>query len=411
MTQIKDRFLSYVRMNTQSADTDKVSPSTECQFAFARLLAAQLTQMGVEDAVCDEKCYVYAHIEASEGYESAIPVGFVAHIDTAPDFSGDGVTPVLHENYDGKDVTLLSGRVLSVEDFPHLKSLAGRTLITSDGSTLLGSDDKAGIAEIMYIAERLMRGDIPHGRVCIAFTPDEEIGAGTAGFDKEKFGAVAAYTLDGSAEGEIEYENFNAASAKITVYGNNVHPGSAKGIMKNAASIAAEIDTMLPKAERPQSTEGYEGFYHLLSMTANVERAEMSYILRDHDREKLEEKKRTVEDVVSEMNKRYGEGPVRAAISDSYRNMAEILTSKENQYVLDIANEAIRNLGITPVSHPIRGGTDGATISFMGIPCPNLGTGGYAFHGPYEHCTVEGMQKAADIALEIVKIYAERATE
>lgn len=285
LTSIKERFLSYVKINTQSVDAEKVNPSSEEQFTLARKLVEELHELGLTGAYCNDKCYVYAHLEPTNGCENAPTVGFLAHVDTAPDFSGAGVTPVVHENYDGGDVTLPSGRVIRTADFPHLAGLAGRTLITSDGSTLLGSDDKAGIAIIMDALQRVISEGIPHGRVSVCFTPDEEIGAGTAGFEPEVFGAVCAYTLDGSAEGELEYENFNAASAKITIHGNNVHPGTAKNVMKNAASIAALADTLVSEKERPQYTEGYEGFYHLLSLEANVEGANMTYILRDHDRE------------------------------------------------------------------------------------------------------------------------------
>ena len=327
-------------------------------------------------------------------------------MDTVSDFADHAVNPIVHENYDGKDLKLAdSGRTLEVSVFPHLPSLAGRTLITSDGTTVLGADDKAGVAEIMTLAEVLLAGEIPHGPISIGFTPDEEIGEGPDFFDVPGFDAEFAYTVDGGTEGEIEFENFNAAGAKFTVTGFNIHPGGAKDTMINAIAVASEIQSLLPEAESPRNTEGYEGFYHLTSMSGDVAHAESEYIIRDHDAEKFAAKEENLRRIEKAMNEKYGEGTVKLEIKEQYRNMAEKI--RPCYHLIENAEEAARRAGMEPIVLPIRGGTDGARLSFMGLPCPNIGTGGYACHGPYEHITVEGMEKTMAMLKELVMIYAE----
>ena len=401
-----ERLLSYVKVFTPSSEETGTSPSTQYQFDLARLLVQELKELGVKDADVDEHCYVYGHIPATRGYESRQKLGFIAHMDTVSDFCDHPVTPVITPNYDGKDLALgTSGRILSPKMFPHLSTLKGRTLITSDGTTILGADDKAGIAEIMTIIEYLNDNTIPHGSLCIAFTPDEEIGMGPAHFDVKKFGADFAYTLDGDTEGEIQYENFNAARAVVEFTGVNVHPGSSKNTMVNAALVAMEFNSMLPPAATPRDTEDYEGFYHLVSMSGEVAEAELHYIVRDHDKDLFEAKKKTLKLIEKDMNEKWGEGTVTLTISEQYRNMAEIISTC--MHLIDNAKKACENADVTPLVLPIRGGTDGCQLSFKGLPCPNLGTGGHAYHGPYEHITVEGMDKSVDVVTELVKLYAE----
>ena len=395
-----ERFLNYVKIHTTSDESSGAHPSTARQFELARLLENELKAMGIE-AFCNEKCYVYATIPATAGYENEPAIGFIAHIDTAPDFCGDGVEPRIIENYDGGDVELGEGRALLVSDFPHLASLRGRTLITTNGKTLLGADDKAGVAEIMTLAELLVSGDIPHGKICIGFTPDEEIGEGADNFDVERFGADFAYTADGGEEGGIEYENFNAAGAKFDIVGKNIHPGSAKNKMINASLVAFEINSMLPSAEIPANTEGYEGFFHLTDMEGCVESATLKYIIRDHSASRFEARCEMLRFIEKQINEKYGEGTVKLSLREQYRNMEEKI--RPCFYVVERAEAAIRAAGIEPVTCPVRGGTDGARLSFMGLPCPNLGTGGYAFHGPYEHITAEGMDLAVEILLNIAR--------
>lgn len=400
-----ERLLNYVKIWTTSDEESDTVPSSKRQLDLAGLLVQEMKDMGIENAHADEKGYVYGTLKATAGMEDKPAIGFVAHMDTAPDFNGRDVKPQLIENYDGKDVCLGdSGRILSVSDFPHLKELKGRTLITTDGTSLLGADDKAGIADIMTAMDEIIKENKPHGRLCIGFTPDEEIGKGADFFDVKGFGADFAYTVDGSKEGEIEYENFNASEAVFKIHGVNVHPGEAKNVMVNASLIAMEINGMLPPNETPQHTEGYEGFYHLTDMSGNVEHAELKYIVRDHDGKLFsdrEEKLRSIKDI---MNGKYGEGTVELEIKESYRNMKEKIESC--MHLIENAKTAIKREGIEPKISPIRGGTDGARLSFMGLPCPNLGTGGYAFHGPFEHITVEGMDIAVNIIKNIVDIYA-----
>jgi len=402
-----ERLLKYVKFSTQSSDNSGLHPSTPSQFKLAEALAEELKEIGCEKVRISDKCYLYAEIPATKGYEEKKRIGFIAHMDTAPDFSGEGVSPIVTENYDGGTLPLSdSGRELSPKVFPHLPSLKGRTLITTDGRTLLGADDKAGIAEIVTLAERLISTGAPHGKVLIAFTPDEEIGEGADFFDVQGFGADFAYTVDGGPEGFLEYENFNAASASFTVNGFNVHPGSAKDVMINASLVAMEINSALPALSTPANTSGYEGFLHLTEMSGTVEKATLSYIVRDHDATLFQEKKRMLTAIADAMNKKYGNGTVVLEIKESYRNMKEMIAP--HMHLVENAMLAARRVGLTPVVEPIRGGTDGARLSFMGLPCPNLGTGGYAYHGPYEHITVEGMDIVTDILFDIVKRYAKR---
>lgn len=400
------RLLDYVSVWTTSEEGSDTVPSAKREFDLAHKLVQELHEIGVTNAEVDDKCYIYGSIPATEGCEDKPVIGFIAHMDTAPEFSGKDVKPQIIENYDGKDVVLGdSGRVISVKDFPHLTKLAGRTLITADGTTLLGADDKAGIAEIMTALDEIIKEGLPHGKICVAFTPDEEIGSGPDNFDVERFGAQYGYTLDGWQEGEIQYENFNASTAIFTVHGVNVHPGSAKDIMVNAQFIAMEINGMIPENETPATTEGYEGFYHLYNSEGAVEYARLTYMVRDHDREKFEKREAFLQEIAEKMNEKYGEGTVELVINEGYRNMKEMV--EPCFHLIENAKKAIENVGVEPDVSPIRGGTDGARLSFMGLPCPNLGTGGYAYHGPMEHITVEAMDKVVEITKEIIRIYAE----
>ncbi len=405
-----ERLIKYSRVSTASVDDVETSPTSEQQFDLAKLLVAELKGLGVEDAEVSDTCYVYGHLPATPGHEAAPCLGFIAHMDTSPDFSGEGVSPRLIENYDGGDVELGHGRALKVENFPHLPSLAGRTLIVAGGDTLLGADDKAGIAEIMTLLEQLISTGAPHGRIAVCFTPDEEVGRGTAAFDIPRFGADFAYTVDGGPEGEIVCENFNACSASIDIRGFNVHPGSAKNVMVNAALVASELNSLLPAMETPRNTEGYEGFYHLLGVAGSCERAEARYIIRDHDSAKFEMRKETLLHAADCLNEKYGKGTVKVTIKDQYRNMAEKI-KPAHYHLVENALKAIRAAGVEPLMEPIRGGTDGALLSWQGLPCPNLGTGGYAFHGPYEHITVEGMDKCVEILKNISALYADGIPE
>ena len=400
-----ERFLTYAAIRTPSDENSTTSPSSKCQFELADLLKDEMLAIGIADAHVTEYCYVYGTIPATPGLESKPKIGFIAHMDTVSDYCDHDIKPIVHENYDGGDLALgTSGRTLSVKDFPHLPSLKGRTLITTDGTTVLGADDKAGIAEIMTMAERLIKENIPHGTICIAFTPDEEVGAGTAHFDVEKFGADFAYTLDGDSEGEIQYENFNACKADFEITGFGVHPGSSKDTMINACLVAMEINQMLPGCETPRVTEDYEGFFHLTNMSGDVTSAELHYIIRDHDKDYFEMRKNTLRLIEKDLNAKWGEGTVKLTITEQYKNMSEIIAGC--MHLIENAKQACVNANVAPQILPIRGGTDGCQLSFKGLPCPNLGTGGHAYHGPYEHITVEGMDQATDIVLELVKIYA-----
>lgn len=400
-----ERFLNYAKVNTESADGTGKSPSTDGQWDLARLLVEELNALGMKDAKVSEFGVVTAVLPATPGCEAVPTLGFLAHMDTAPAFSGAGVVPIVHENYDGGDVVLpKEGRVIRLADFPEMATLKGRTLITADGSTLLGADDKAGVAEVMTLCEELITSGAPHGKLCVAFTPDEEIGEGPNHFDVPAFGAKYAYTVDGSKEGGIEYENFNAASAKVEITGVSVHPGEAKDAMENALLIAMELNAKLPPEEIPARTEGYQGFFHLDEMNGTVAFAKMDYIIRDHDMERFTQRKALMEQVVQEVQAAHPKAKLELTLRDSYYNMVGQL--KDCMHLVENAREAARMAGVEPTTTAIRGGTDGARLSFKGLPCPNLGTGGYNFHGPYECVTVEGMDTVVAILRNIVALYA-----
>ncbi|MBQ1820294.1 MAG: peptidase T [Clostridia bacterium] len=402
-----ERLLKYVAVHTTSDEESTSVPTTARQFDLANLLVEELKAIGVKDAAVDGMCYVYAHLPASEGFENATKIGFIAHMDTAPDFSGENVRPRMIENYDGGDVVLgTSGRTLTSAQFTHLPSLKGRTLIVTDGTTLLGADDKAGVAEIVTMLERIISENTPHGQISVCFTPDEEVGSGADHFDVARFDAEFGYTCDGGAESELEYENFNAAGATFEIHGFNIHPGEAKDKMINALLVACEINEQLPKGQTPRDTEGYQGFWHLTDLSGTTEEAKLSYIIRDHDFESFCRRKTTLEKIADAVNAKYGEGTVVLSVRDQYRNMKEKI--EPCMHLIDNAKKAMELAGVTPKVQPIRGGTDGARLSFMGLPCPNLGTGGYAFHGPYEHITVEGMDLSVEVLLNLVALYRDR---
>ena len=405
MNEVLERFLRYVSYDTQSADGMEQVPSTEKKKVLAALLAEELKTLGAVSVSLSEHGYVFAEIPATVPDGQKVPVlGFIAHMDTSPDCSGSQVAPRIVKNYDGGDIVLNQGKniVLKVSEYPFLKECEGTDLIVTDGTTLLGADDKAGIAEIMAMASCLLANpEIPHGTVKIGFTPDEEVGRGPDFFDVKVFGAELAYTVDGGALGELEYENFNAASARVTVHGVGIHPGSAKGIMKNASLMAMEFQNLLPVSQNPMYTEGYEGFFHLDRMTGGVEEAELFYIIRDHDKVKFEEKKNRFEKTAAFLNEKYGAGTVECKVQDSYYNMKEKV--EPYMFLIDNATKAMEDLGIAPIFTPIRGGTDGARLSFMGLPCPNLCTGGYNFHGRYECIPVQSLEKVTELLVEIVK--------
>lgn len=403
---VKERFLKYVSYWTTSDDENEQIPSSERQFELAKVLEAELKDLGLKKVILTDHCYVYGLLPATEGYEQVKAIGFIAHMDTAPDYSGQNVKPQIIQNYDGQDVLLKgSGEYLKVTDFPELKTLIGKTLITTDGTTLLGADDKAGVAEIMTAVEQIIASGVPHGDIWIGFTPDEEVGHGADLFDLNYFKADFAYTLDGDYEGEVAYENFNAAGATFKIKGVNVHPGEAKDIMVNAAAVACEIQSLLPENETPSHTEGREGFYHMIGISGDVASAKLSYIIRDHDKNIFETRLNKLRVLEIEMNQKYGAGTVSLTINHSYSNMIEIID--KHPYTVELAKKAICNVGLEPLSRPVRGGTDGARLSFMGLPCPNLGTGGYGFHGPFEHITIEGMNTAIEVIKELVKLTTE----
>ena len=400
-----ERFLKYVSFDTQSSEETRLTPSTPGQMVFAKYLKSELESLGLEEITLDEYGYLFATLPANT--EKEVPtIGFIAHMDTSPDMSGKDITPRIVENYNGSDIVLNAEDrvILSPAQFSELLTHKGEDLIVTNGKTLLGADDKAGIAEILTACERIINENIPHGKICIGFTPDEEIGRGANKFDVKNFGAQFAYTMDGGVEGEISYENFNASAATVEINGVSVHPGSAKNTMINATNVGIEFDKMLPQGEKPEHTEGYEGFYYLESFKGNTDHAVLGYILRDHDENKLESKKATLKLIEKLLNEKYGEGTVKLTITDQYKNMAEHV--KPCIHLIDNAIDAMKSLNVIPVIEPIRGGTDGATLSYMGLPCPNLGTGGFAFHGEYEHITVEGMEIATNIIIEILKRYA-----
>ena len=404
--RVEERLLKYVSYWTTSDEECRQIPSSERQFELGKVLEQELRDLGLEKVTLTDHCYVYGLLPATKGYADKPAVGFISHMDTAPDFSGKDVKPQIIPDYDGNDVLLKgSGAYLKISDFPTLKTLKGRTLITTDGTTLLGADDKAGVSEIMTAVEQIITEKIPHGDIWIGFTLDEEVGSGADLFDLDYFKARFAYTVDGDYEGEVAYENFNAASASFEITGVNVHPGEAKDIMINAALVGCEIASLLPENETPAHTEGREGFYHLTDFSGDIAHAKVNYIVRDHDKATFEKRLDTLRGIEKKMNEKYHADTVKLNIQHSYSNMLEVI--EKNEYVVAIAKKAIKNVGLEPVSRPVRGGTDGARLSFMGLPCPNLGTGGYGFHGPFEHISVEGMDTAVSVIKEIVKITAE----
>lgn len=399
-----ERFLDYAKIYTTSDDHSATHPSTARQFDLARLLEQQMKELGLQDVRVDENCYVYGVLPATPGLEDKPAIGLIAHMDTAPDAPGENVKPQVIENYDGDDVLFTgTGEYMRVAQFPELANWKGQTLITADGTTLLGADDKAGIAEILTAVERLQKEDIAHGKVCVAFAPDEEVGEGADLFDVKGFGADYAYTVDGGDVGELEYQNFNAASAFVTIHGFSVHPGSAKDLMKNAQNIAVELHAMLPADERPEHTEGTEGFYHLCEMSGTVSEAKLEYIIRDHDMEKFNARKAAMTAAADAINAKYGAGTAVLELKDSYYNMEQEILP--HYHLIENAQLAVKQAGLEPKIVPIRGGTDGARLSFMGLPCPNLGTGGFNFHGPCEYITAEKMDKSVEILLNILSIY------
>ena len=409
ISRAAERFLHYVSFDTQSKDDEEQVPSTEKQRVLAEVLKRELEEMGASDVRMSENGYVYAVIPATTD-KPVKALGFISHMDTAPAMSGTDVRPRIVENYGGGDIVLNEEKqiVMRVKDFPGMADCVGKDLIVTDGTTLLGADDKAGVAEIMEMAEFfLSHPEISHGKICIGFTPDEEVGRGADFFDVEGFGADVAYTVDGGPIGELEYENFNAASGKVEINGRGVHPGSAKGSMINALLVGMEFQSLLPVFENPMYTEGYEGFFHLDQFRGDVESAHMEYIIRDHDREKFEKKKELFEAAAAYLNRKYGEGTVVVKLKDSYYNMKEKI-EPENLYLIDIASEAMKALGIAPQVTPIRGGTDGARLSYMGLPCPNLCTGGYNFHGKYEFIPVQSIDTMVEILKDIVIRFEKR---
>lgn len=399
---IVERFLNYTQFDTQSSEDSTTVPSTSKQLIFAKYLKEELEKEGLADVEMDDMGYIYATLPAN--IEGDVPtIGFIAHFDTSPDCSGANIHPRIVERYDGGDIVLSEGMVLSPTVFPELMAHKGEDLIVTDGHTLLGADDKAGIAEIVQsMAWLKAHPEVKHGRIRVAFNPDEEIGMGAHHFDVKKFGCQWAYTMDGGEVGELEYENFNAASAKIVIKGVSVHPGSAKGKMVNASLLAAEFVAMLPADETPQTTEGYQGFYHLTGMQTQTAEAKLSYIIRDHDREKFEARKRVMCEMARKMNEKYGEGTVTATVSDQYYNMKEMIDPVP--HVVELALKAMREAGVEPKVQPIRGGTDGAQLSFKGLPCPNIFAGGINFHGPYEFVPIPSMEKAMQVVINICKI-------
>lgn len=399
--RVEERFLNYVSYWTTSDENGTKNPTSEREFSLAKVLEQELKNLGLEKVLLSDTCYVYGLLPATPGMENKKSIGLIAHMDTAPDYSGENVKPQIIEKYNGRDILLKGSNTwLKVSDFPSLKTLKGHRLITTDGTTLLGADDKAGIAEIMTAVEEIKNSDIPHGDIWICFTPDEEVGMGPDSFDLDYFKADYAYTVDGAYEADIAYENFNAASAEFNITGVSVHPGEAKDIMVNAGLIACEIASRLPKRETPSHTEGREGFFHLTDISGDVVSAKLSYIIRDHDKNLFESKLNRLRALEVAMNQKYGANTVELTITHSYENMLSVI--EENMYVVDLAKDAIFAVGLEPVSSPVRGGTDGARLSFMGLPCPNLGTGGYGFHGPYEHVSVDSMERVVKILKEIV---------
>ena len=409
MQDIIDRFFRYIKIDTQSdPENEEAFPSTEKQWNLGKLLAKELQEMGMEDVTIDKHCYVMATLPSNVAFK--VPtIGFIAHIDTSPDYTGTNVNPQIHKNYDGKDIVLNKEKniILSPDYFEGLLLYKGQTLITTDGTTLLGADDKAGITEIMCAMKHLIENpQIKHGKIRVGFTPDEEVGKGAHKFDVDKFGAEWAYTMDGSQVGELEYENFNAAAAKVTVNGRIVHPGYAKGKLVNSMSIASEFIAAMPQNETPETTSGYEGFYHLHGLNGVVEKTEFGYIIRDHDREKFEARKVFFQEMVNKFNKKYGKGTIEVEIKDQYFNMREKV--EPVMHIVDIAEEAMKQLNIKPLIKAIRGGTDGSQLSYMGLPCPNIFAGGHNFHGRYEFVAAESIEKATQVVVKIAELTAEK---
>jgi tripeptide aminopeptidase len=406
MNNLLDRFLRYVKVDTQSNPESDSFPSTDKQFNLAKMLVEKLEGIGLDDVELDDRCYIMATIPSNVDRE--VPtVGFIAHVDTSPDMPGINVNPQIIENYDGTVIQLNDQVKLSPVEFPHLLKYKGNTLITTDGTTLLGADDKAGVAEIMTAAEHLMQHpEIKHGKIRIAFTPDEEIGKGADHFDVKKFGADFAFTIDGGEIGELEFENFNAALAKININGKNVHPGTARDVMINSMLVAMELNEMLPPNQRPEHTEKYEGFYHLVSFKGSVEHSEMQYIVRDHDKDKFEDKKSLFQSAVDFMNVKYGKGVVELNMKDQYYNMREKI--EPVMHIIDTAKEAYEAVGVEPIVKAIRGGTDGARLSYMGLPTPNIFAGGHNFHGKYEYVPLESMEKSVEVILKIAERLAQK---
>lgn len=406
MSDVLERFLRYVKIDTQSDEDSGLSPSTAKQHDLARILYAELKDMGASDLVYDiEHCYVYAKIPANDGGKHDKTLGFVSHMDTSPDAPGSEVKPRIIHDYDGADIVLNEEKdiVLKTEIYPEICEYKGQTLIVTDGTTLLGADDKAGISEIMTMAQILLSDpSIKHGTIAIAFTPDEEIGEGTSFFDKSAFGADYAYTVDGGGIGELEYETFNGAAAKISIEGVSVHPGEARDKMVNAARIAAEFDSMLPAKQRPENTKDREGFFHMTDISGDVEKAEVCYIIRDHDRTLFENKKRLIEDMVKQLSKKYPRAAINVVMKDQYYNMREKI-EPDHMFLVDNARKCMTELGIEPKIQPIRGGTDGAILSYMGIPCPNLCTGGHNYHGRFEYCCLESMEKIVKLLIKLTE--------
>ena len=398
-----ERFLRYIHFETASDEKSESRPSTPGQLVLGRALVQEMLNLGIRDAHMDGHGYVYGSIPATaEGYPA---IGLIAHMDVSDAVPCAPMNERIRENYDGGDVLLAGGDVLSPADYPELKDRAGKDLIVTDGKTLLGADDKAGVAEIMTARERILSGDAPHGKICIAFTPDEEIGCGADNFNVDAFGADYAYTVDGDDVGAIEYENFNAAGARFVFHGKSVHPGSAKNKLVNAALLAMEFDSLLPPQERPEHTEGYEGFYYLCDMAGDTENAKLDYIIRDHDRARFEAKQANVARIAEYMNAKYGEGTVEYAVKDSYYNMCEVI--EPHMHIIRRAENAYRAVGVEPYAKPIRGGTDGSKLSFMGLPCPNLATGGMNYHGRFECIAVQDMDKMTDMLVALLTLPAE----
>ena len=408
MKKVVDRFLKYVQYDTKSDEEGEHCPSTEKQKTFAYMLEKELQDIGLQEISVDENGYVMATLPGN--IEASVPtIGFISHMDTSPDFSGENVRPQIVKSYDGKDIVLNKEQniILSPVDFPELKNYVGKDLITTDGTTLLGADNKAGVAAIISAAEFLVQHpEIPHGTIKIGFTPDEEIGRGADLFNIEKFGALYAYTIDGGPIGELEYENFNAAGAKITINGRNVHPGSAKNKMINAMLIAVELAAMLPQQETPAHTEGYEGFYHLTSLIGDVEQTKMSYIIREFDKDRFIDRKQTMQSIIDQLNQKYGEHTVVLELKDQYYNMREKIEAVK--HVVDIAYEAMKAVDVEPIVTPIRGGTDGAKLSYMGLPTPNIFTGGHNYHGRYEYIPIFAMEKAVEVVVKIAELYSKK---